>query len=82
MQHLAKKMGIPKEKLVENLENYGNTSGSTIPLAITSKLSEQLRSLPMRLVLLGFGAGLSWGGVAMTCGPLVVPRLTVCENPA
>jgi 3-oxoacyl-[acyl-carrier-protein] synthase-3 len=76
MQHLAKKMNIPSEKLIVNLEDYGNTSAASIPLALTGNLAEQLRHQPRRLVLLGFGAGLSWGGVALTCGPLRIPGLT------
>jgi 3-oxoacyl-[acyl-carrier-protein] synthase-3 len=76
MQHLAKKMKVPSEKLIVNLEDYGNTSAASIPLALTGDLAEQLRQQPRRLVLLGFGAGLSWGGVALTCGPLRIPGLT------
>ncbi len=76
MQHLAKKMHIPVEKLVVNLEDYGNTSAASIPLALQGDLAEQLRRHPRRLVLLGFGAGLSWGAVALTCGPLSLPGLT------
>jgi 3-oxoacyl-[acyl-carrier-protein] synthase-3 len=76
MQHLAKKLAIPKEKLIENLADYGNTSGSSIPLALSGKLADRLRVQSQRLVLLGFGTGLSWGGAAMTCGPLIIPELT------
>jgi 3-oxoacyl-[acyl-carrier-protein] synthase-3 len=76
MQHLAKKMGIPGDKLVENISGYGNTSGASIPLAMSQQLAPQLRAKPQRLILLGFGTGLSWGGVAMHCGPIVVPELS------
>jgi 3-oxoacyl-[acyl-carrier-protein] synthase-3 len=75
IRHLAKKLNIPEEKHVENLANFGNTSGVSIPRAIPNKLQESLTKAPRRLVLLGFGAGLSWGGVAVSCGPLVIPDL-------
>jgi 3-oxoacyl-[acyl-carrier-protein] synthase-3 len=80
LQHLATKLRIPKGKFVENLSHFGNTGGSTIPLAMTSKLGEQLSQRSMRLTLLGFGSGLSWGGAALTCGPLIVPSLTVVHE--
>jgi 3-oxoacyl-[acyl-carrier-protein] synthase-3 len=77
IQHLAKKMRIPKEKVIENLTSYGNVSGATIPLAISEKMADQLRSENRRLLLLAFGVGLSWGGVALHCGPVVIPKLTI-----
>jgi 3-oxoacyl-[acyl-carrier-protein] synthase-3 len=76
IRHLAKKLGVPSEKSIENLARYGNTSGASIPLALTQQMAERLRNHSERLVLLGFGAGLSWGGAALTCGPLVIPELT------
>jgi 3-oxoacyl-[acyl-carrier-protein] synthase-3 len=84
MRHLAEKMVIPKHKLVDNLANYGDTGACSIPLAMCLKLVDQLRSHPQRLILLGFGAGLSWGGVAMTLGPIVLPDLVKVPdlNPA
>jgi 3-oxoacyl-[acyl-carrier-protein] synthase-3 len=76
MQHLAKKMNLPGEKLIVNMQGYGNTSAASIPLALTGNLAGQLRQHPRRLVFLGSGAGWSWGGVALTCGPLLIPNVT------
>ncbi len=76
IQHLANKMNIPKDKMIEDLANYGNTSAASIPMALTGKLAKQLRNGSQRLILLGFGSGLSWGGVAMSCGPLVIPKIS------
>ncbi len=42
------------------LENYGNTSSPSIPLTISSELSGQLID-KKKVVMCGFGAGLSWG---------------------
>jgi 3-oxoacyl-[acyl-carrier-protein] synthase-3 len=58
----AKALDIPYEKFVINLENYGNTSAGTIPIA----LDEANRDGRIRegdiVALSGFGAGLTWGG--------------------
>ncbi len=75
IRHLAKKMQIPKNKMIEDLADYGNTSVASIPMALTGKLNTQLTTGSRRLVLLGFGSGLSWGGAAVTCGPLVMPEI-------
>jgi 3-oxoacyl-[acyl-carrier-protein] synthase-3 len=74
-RHLGKKMSIPEEKLIKNLADYGDTGAATIPLGMTEKLRERLTREHMRLVLLGFGTGLSWAGVSLTCGPIVVPEI-------
>lgn len=73
---VAKKIGVPPEKQVECVDNYGNIGGATICFAMADELGEALRRESRRLVLLGFGTGLSWGGVALSCGPLVIPDRT------
>jgi 3-oxoacyl-[acyl-carrier-protein] synthase-3 len=73
LQHLARTMKIPKEKLVLALENYGNTSSASIPLALVEALGDRLREGQSRLLLAGFGVGFSWAAAALECGPMVVP---------
>src|SRR4029077_4594851 len=52
---------IPRNKVFNNLEKYGNTSAGSIPLALDEAMA-QGRLKPGQLVLLsGFGAGLTWG---------------------
>mmetsp|Transcript_40891 Transcript_40891/g.41764 ORF Transcript_40891/g.41764 Transcript_40891/m.41764 type:complete len:404 (+) Transcript_40891:146-1357(+) len=62
MQHAAQVLGIPMEKVLRNIEEYGNTSAGSIPLA----LSEAVKSGKVKkgdiIAMAGFGAGLSWGG--------------------
>jgi len=60
LQGIAKSLGIPKERLVEDMEDTGNLVSSSIPVALARVLAQ--RSLPEgTLVLLsGFGVGLSW----------------------
>jgi 3-oxoacyl-[acyl-carrier-protein] synthase-3 len=75
IQHLAKRMRLPSEKVVIALEDFGNTSSASIPLALTVSLAERLRSSEMKLVLAGFGVGFSWAAAALRCGNLCVPDL-------
>jgi len=63
MDSAAKRFKIPKEKIICNLEEYGNTSAASIPLALDEAVRDG-RVKPGNLVAcVGFGAGLSWGGM-------------------
>lgn len=56
---------IPRSKVFNNLEKYGNTSAGSIPIALDEAAAEG-RLKPGQLVLLsGFGAGLAWGTAVM-----------------
>jgi 3-oxoacyl-[acyl-carrier-protein] synthase-3 len=57
----AERLGLPKEKVVKNIDKYGNTTGATIPLALADA-QEQGRLKPGDLVLMAsVGAGLTVG---------------------
>jgi len=73
LQHLAKRLKLPKEKFVLAMEEFGNTSSASIPLAMSARLAGPLGERPCRAVLAGFGVGYSWAAVALTCGPMVMP---------
>jgi 3-oxoacyl-[acyl-carrier-protein] synthase III len=61
IEHARKKLGIPQERTVVNVEKYGNTSSGSIPLALADAAAEG-RLKPGELVLMtGMGAGLTWG---------------------
>jgi 3-oxoacyl-[acyl-carrier-protein] synthase-3 len=61
IDHAAKKLDIPQEKIVVNVDRYGNTSSGSIPLALADAADDG-RLEPGKLVLLtGMGAGLTWG---------------------
>jgi 3-oxoacyl-[acyl-carrier-protein] synthase-3 len=61
IDHAVRKLGIPQEKTVVNVEKYGNTSSGSIPLALADAADDG-RLEPGKLVLLtGMGAGLTWG---------------------
>jgi 3-oxoacyl-[acyl-carrier-protein] synthase-3 len=61
IDHATKKLGVPSEKVVINVDRYGNTSSGSIPLALADAAQDG-RLKPGRLVLMtGMGAGLTWG---------------------
>jgi 3-oxoacyl-[acyl-carrier-protein] synthase-3 len=61
IDHAARKLGIPSEKVVVNVDRYGNTSSGSIPLALADAADDG-RLEPGKLVLMtGMGAGLTWG---------------------
>lgn len=75
LKQLGKKLGLPPEKMPLALEQFGNTSSASIPVAMAHALRSRLRAENLRLVLAGFGVGFSWGAAAITCGPMVVPEI-------
>jgi 3-oxoacyl-[acyl-carrier-protein] synthase-3 len=60
---ISRKTGIPKERFLLNLDRYGNTAAASVGLA----LDEYLRKGTIRpgelVLMMGFGGGLSWGGI-------------------
>jgi 3-oxoacyl-[acyl-carrier-protein] synthase-3 len=61
IDHATKKLGVPSEKVVVNVDRYGNTSSGSIPLALADAAADG-RLRPGKLVLMtGMGAGLTWG---------------------
>jgi 3-oxoacyl-[acyl-carrier-protein] synthase-3 len=73
---IARKVGFPKEKTPSSLYDFGNTSCATIPVTLVSRLSAQLKSQKLKLMLSGFGVGLSWGNVILetekvVCLPII-----------
>ena len=61
IDHATKKLGIPSERVVTNVDRYGNTSSGSIPLALADAAADG-RLRPGELVLMtGMGAGLTWG---------------------
>jgi 3-oxoacyl-[acyl-carrier-protein] synthase III len=65
IDYASRKLGIPEEKVVMNVQRYGNTSSGSIPLALAEAADEE-RFEPGALVLMtGMGAGLTWGSALM-----------------
>ena len=63
LNHIAKRIKLPKEKMAVSIHKFGNTDGSSIPLGIAD-ICEQSDLEKLKLVVSGFGIGLSWGIMA------------------
>jgi 3-oxoacyl-[acyl-carrier-protein] synthase-3 len=61
----AEALGVPMEKVFTNVERYGNTSAASIPIALCEAIEAGLVKEGTKLVLAGFGGGLSWGAAVV-----------------
>ena len=61
----ARRMELPMEKFMVNLERYGNTSSATIPIALHEALETGRIESGDLIALTGFGGGLAWGSLIM-----------------
>ncbi len=64
---ISKKLGIPKEKFLLNLDRYGNTAAASVGLALDENLRNGVIKAGDRILMMGFGGGLSWGGLLIQC---------------
>ncbi len=60
---IRKKLRLPKDKTPNNLHKFGNTSSASVPLIMVSELRSELNNKHNKILLAGFGVGLSWGSV-------------------
>lgn len=62
IQAVQERLGYNNEKVVTNIEKYGNTSAASIPLALVEGVEKGKVKLGSTAILTGFGAGMTWGG--------------------
>ncbi|MCI8520819.1 MAG: ketoacyl-ACP synthase III [Clostridia bacterium] len=60
-----KRMGITEDKVFLTLEKYGNTSASCIPVALSEAVAEGRIKKGDKIILVGFGGGLTWGAALL-----------------
>jgi 3-oxoacyl-[acyl-carrier-protein] synthase-3 len=60
----ARGLKLPIEKFMVNVENYGNTSTASIPIATVEAFQNGRLKPGDKVVFVGFGAGLTWGALA------------------
>uniref|UniRef100_A0A1S6K813 beta-ketoacyl-[acyl-carrier-protein] synthase III n=1 Tax=Gambierdiscus excentricus TaxID=986170 RepID=A0A1S6K813_9DINO len=65
MDSAAKRLKLPQEKIICNLDEYGNTSAASIPLALDEAVVDGKVKPGHLIACAGFGAGLSWGGLLL-----------------
>ena len=62
---IAKRLGLPEEKMFSNLERYGNTSSASIPLALDQANRSQRITAGNILLFAAFGGGLTWASAVV-----------------
>jgi 3-oxoacyl-[acyl-carrier-protein] synthase-3 len=72
---IRKKLDLDEARVPSSLPDFGNTSGASIPVTITARIREQLDGKPAKLLLCGFGIGLSWGSCLVDVADAVFPPM-------
>lgn len=62
---IARKLKLPIDKFYMNMDRYGNTSGASIPIALSEMYEKNLIGHGDKIVAAGFGGGLTWGSVVI-----------------
>ncbi|NOZ30010.1 MAG: ketoacyl-ACP synthase III [Chloroflexi bacterium] len=75
IESAAKQLGLDMDRMYTNLDRYGNTSTASIPIALCEAIEEGRIRQHDHLVMVGFGAGLTWGATVVQWGvPLPLPE--------
>ena len=69
----AREAGLPPEKVVMNVDRYGNTSAASVPLALSEAFDAGRVAPGDTLALVAFGAGLTWAAAIYQMGPAALP---------
>ena len=65
IDHAARKLGVPEDRVVVNVDRYGNTSSGSIPLALADAVADGRLREGKLVLMTGMGAGLTWGSALM-----------------
>jgi 3-oxoacyl-[acyl-carrier-protein] synthase-3 len=65
IDHATKKLGVPEDRVVVNVDRFGNTSSGSIPLALADAVADGRLEEGKLLLMTGMGAGLTWGSALM-----------------
>ncbi len=75
VESVRKKLKVEAEKVPYSLYDYGNTSSASIPVTMVTQIANDLKHGKKRLVLCGFGVGLSWGTACLDTENIVCSQL-------
>ncbi|MBX2909534.1 MAG: ketoacyl-ACP synthase III [Chitinophagales bacterium] len=75
LESVRKKLGVEETKVPYSLYDFGNTSSASIPLTMVTNLRYDLMNRKLKLLLSGFGVGLSWGSVLLETENIFVSPL-------
>jgi len=65
IEAVAKRLALPLDRVVINIDRYGNTSGASIPIALTEAVETGRLRPGDKVVCIAFGSGVVWGGIAL-----------------
>lgn len=65
IQYVYKKLKCSSDKFFINLDEYGNTSAASIPMALAQMDEQKILERKMKIICVGFGGGLTWGATLM-----------------
>lgn len=82
IKHICLKQRIPLDKAPMILKEYGNTGGASIPLTLTAGEFARPADRSLKLVLLGYGVGLSWGAALVELDPRAILKTVEIDNAA
>ena len=68
MEASRQRLDLPEEKMAKTIRKYGNTSSSSIPIAMAEELEAGKIKDDDVIVMVGFGGGLTWGAICMRWG--------------
>jgi 3-oxoacyl-[acyl-carrier-protein] synthase-3 len=68
LDYAVTKLGIPPQRVLHNLDRYGNTSAASIPLVLAEAAQTGKLRAGDRVLMVGYGAGLAWGSCLMEWG--------------
>jgi len=69
IEAIAKRFAVPMERVYLTIHKYGNTSASSVGIALDELITEKKLSAGENVLLTAFGAGLTWGASVLTCSP-------------
>ncbi|MEG6615279.1 beta-ketoacyl-ACP synthase III [Peptococcaceae bacterium 1198_IL3148] len=65
IEHAAKKLDLPQEKVFANVDKYGNTSAASVPIALDEAYRQGRIKSGDKIILIGFGGGLTWSAAVV-----------------
>lgn len=80
IKNIAKRVGMPMEKVPVSLDRFGNTSGASVPLTIVDKYGGCEENREIRMLTSGYGVGLSWGVMEVRMNTADILPLTFGED--
>lgn len=79
-EKIRKSVGLPPEAVPYCLNDYGNVTSASIPLAMVSRLRQPLSTRSNHLLACGFGVGLAWASMELYTDPIVCTEVVEYED--